>query len=226
MGEETSAAINLLEKETDKTKQATESIANSIIELVVYMKEIGQISEIIANISQQTNLLALNASIEAARAGQSEKNFNVVANEVRKLAEVSKSASAKINSIITSLSKKTRYIKQKTSSTEEIVMQQINAIKNTYLAVVSIVEDMNEANDCINSVVEDVKRLHALKDDTVKVIENISEVSEETASTTEEVTATTQEQMISMQNLLKCTENINSIVNKLNISMEVFQICD
>lgn len=40
-------------------------------------KEIGQITEMITEISEQTNLLALNATIEAARSGEAGKGFNV-----------------------------------------------------------------------------------------------------------------------------------------------------
>ena len=72
---------------------------NRALEEAKVVKEIEVLSSAIMEITNQTNLLALNASIEAARAGEAGRGFAVVATEIGGLAEQSKQAVTKIQSV-------------------------------------------------------------------------------------------------------------------------------
>src|SRR6266850_1213231 len=66
-------------------------------------QEIGEIVQLISDITEQTNVLALNAAIQAASAGEAGRGFTVVAEEVQRLAERSAEATKHIGSIVKSI---------------------------------------------------------------------------------------------------------------------------
>jgi TRAP-type transport system periplasmic protein len=76
---------------------------NALDQFALSMKQIVEIISLVRSVSDRTNLLALNAAIEAARAGDYGKGFNVVAGEVRNLAEKTKSSTKEIRMVLSDL---------------------------------------------------------------------------------------------------------------------------
>jgi methyl-accepting chemotaxis protein len=79
--------------------QDAEVSGQAVGETVDAMRRISLNVSLIEELAHQTNMLALNAAIEAIRAGEHGKGFSVVAGEVRRLAERSKSAAREIGEL-------------------------------------------------------------------------------------------------------------------------------
>ncbi|MBF0374672.1 MAG: CZB domain-containing protein [Alphaproteobacteria bacterium] len=108
--------VAVLRRTEDGTRAAGEAITSMgrisatvddaehrVDELANAAEEIRTIIDVIEEIAFQTNLLALNASVEAARAGEAGKGFAVVAEEVRRLADQTKSSAVEIAGRISQL---------------------------------------------------------------------------------------------------------------------------
>lgn len=112
-----------------------QKIYNELGGKISYIKDnilnFGAVASQIIAISEQTNLLSLNASIEAARAGAAGKGFSVVAQEVKSLAEKSKTAA------------------NSTKLDEEKLVYGINDIVNI---TQKVNQEITGINECINAI--------------------------------------------------------------------------
>jgi methyl-accepting chemotaxis protein len=102
---------SIVDETLGKMRVIAESVggtAKKMEELGKSSDQIGRIIGVIDDIADQTNLLALNAAIEAARAGEQGRGFAVVADEVRKLAERTTTATKEIAQMIKNIQDETK----------------------------------------------------------------------------------------------------------------------
>lgn len=113
--------------------------------------DIAKTVSAIENVSSLTDLLALNAAIEAARAGEHGKGFKVVATEVKKLAEQSRSLTAKITELLKNL-----HLRVDTSAHELGEYEETKAIVNDRVGTAR--EELSSANSLLTTVDSRMKR--------------------------------------------------------------------
>lgn len=108
VAERSSTAVNDAVSRMDQIRTSVEDAAIKMKDLAESSKRIGNIVEVIRQISEQTSMLALNASIEAAHAGEQGRGFAVVADEVSSLARRVGQSAKDIEALIQTVKEQTQ----------------------------------------------------------------------------------------------------------------------
>ena len=164
-------------REVGQVEEAIARVDGVLGNLRQRSEEIGSVVQVIRDIADQTNLLALNAAIEAARAGEQGRGFAVVADEVRKLAERSASATQEISNSIAQVQNETN---EASASMTHAVEQVQSSVKLAERAAESI-DLIRKNNDEVLGVIEHTAQATAEQSEASQIIsdavENINEMS-------------------------------------------------
>ena len=153
--------------------------------------EIGEIVELISDITEQTNVLALNAAIQAASAGEAGRGFTVVAEEVQRLAERSGEATKQIEAIVKTIQADTQ-----------------DAVAAMEKSTVGVVEG-TKLSDAAGQALEEIRKVSR---ELAELIGSISAQTQKQSASVSDVTR-------GMQGILKITEETTEGTKQTNVSI-------
>ncbi|AIQ49571.1 hypothetical protein R70723_29625 [Paenibacillus sp. FSL R7-0273] len=166
-----SGQINLIYESTNEMERSVNELSSS-------SRQIQRIVAAVQEIADQTKILSLNATIEAARAGEHGRGFSVVASEVSRLAEDTKSTVVRIGDLTQQSAELTRQVVQEIRKVQELTRSGKEQSVETSRLFSVIVDSMQASTQEIVVVEEEIKVL-------IQTIEGIGSTTAQSAASAE-----------------------------------------
>jgi len=179
--QEGSGVVEQVIREIANVREQAQTLKSDMDTLGKQAEGIGQIMNVISDIADQTNLLALNAAIEAARAGEAGRGFAVVADEVRKLAEKTMTATKEVGEAISGIQQGTKRNIENVERSAHSVEEATSLAKRSGESLTEIVGLVDAATDQVRSIATASEQQSSASGEINRSIEEINTISSETS---------------------------------------------
>jgi methyl-accepting chemotaxis protein len=164
-----------------EVKEQSRQLKEHMADLGSRAEGIGRVMNVISDIADQTNLLALNAAIEAARAGDAGRGFAVVADEVRKLAEKTMTATREVGEAIRGVQDVARTNLEGVDRSTRGIEQATELAESSGAALAEIVRLAETASDQVRAIAAASEEQSAASEEINRGIDEVNRVSLDTA---------------------------------------------
>jgi methyl-accepting chemotaxis protein len=196
----------------DLAREGTEAAAAAMVAAITALgarsEHIGGIVDTITGIADQTNLLALNAAIEAARAGEQGRGFAVVAEQVRKLAEESRTAADTIGGLISEMQHETERAIAVVAEGERRTADGAVTVEQTQTAFGRIDESFGEVDQLVGEIAGAIARIEEAARRMHDDVGGVSAVAESSSASAQQVSASVQETSASTLEIATSAEQL------------------
>lgn len=197
---------------------------DSIKVLTERSKEITRVLGVITEIASQTNLLALNAAIEAAQAGDAGRGFAVVAEEIRKLAEDSRTSAKEIEQLVSGVQKDTKEAADVIEVMNASVKNGSEASSEASGVFKQILESATANLNYSEEILNDTKLQIGDINEVVALTESIVVIAEETAAGTEQVASSATELSSGMELFNDKTQSLAVVAETLKDGISMVKL--
>ena len=177
--------------------------------------DIGEISRIVADISDQTSLLALNATIEAARAGDHGQGFAVVADEVRSLAESSEASASNVQRLAVEVTNEVRTIAERIRASAERAATEAASGRDVVKTLEAARLDLVKLSDGAQSILLTSIEADAAARDATRGSEQVASAAEEQSAAAAEAQQGVQQQSMSLDQSHQTADELATLTERL-----------
>ena len=170
-------------------REAAEKGDESVLSAIAAMDEIRKSSDAISRVAEsindlafQSNLLAVNASIEAARAGESGRSFAVVGEEMRHLAERSKSSAREIGHLIANSLERVKNGTQLVNSSGEALSVILDSVRTLAGIVDQIAVSSKQQSAGVDHITDAMTRVDSVVKETSSKTKALSGTAQQLAN--------------------------------------------
>lgn len=208
----------------NRISEAVEKTISIVMGMSTRSTSVQNVVSGIKDISKQTSLLSLNASIEAAHAGEHGRGFNVVAGEVRKLAEQSNQSLYDIENAMSEIRKDIMLIAHSMKEVQQYVNEGESTLKHAGQSFMGINEQVQQFAAMMQNMLAATEEMSASSQEVTSATIEVYKIAERSMVATNEVSEMTQEQLESMTQISGTMDKLNEMAYRLETLVKQFQM--